>query len=966
LQNDPVTAGFLRQKEERLTAALSGHTGIHVVTSRELAAKYPVPDYFDVCGEESGHIPYTPLFFAALATMVARRIYALRRSSHKVIVLDCDNTLWKGVCGEDGALGIEIDAGRYALQEFVVRQQEAGMLLCLCSKNQEADVFEVFDRHPDMPLKRQHLVAWRINWQSKSENLKALAGELNLGLDSFIFVDDNAVECAEVAANSPDVLALQLPAEEKDIPRFLDHVWAFDHLKVTEEDRRRTALYQQNLQRERFEREATTLEGFLAGLNLQIEIVPASENQIARISQLTERTNQFNFTTIRRSENEIRQLWQDGRHKILTVSVRDRFGDYGLVGVMIFELPPGALKVDTFLLSCRVLGKGVEHRMLAQLGQLAVGHGRDFVDVPFAPTAKNAPAIDFLEIIGGNYGTASETGRRFRFPAAYASALEYRPTREPDIKRPRPSKSSTPVATDKDRLFGLIGWIAEQMNTPEVILRTVACTGQRSRPDLATAYVAPRERLEEVLAELWCRALSLDAVGIHDNFFELGGTSIQGVFVINRLQERLGEIIHVAVLFDAPSVAELAAYLSHQYPAAVARLSGASAGSQNSPTVHAPGEDSVQASDIALIRKIIKPLAPRRLAAPVPKNPAACFILSAPRSGSTLLRVMLAGHPELFAPPELELLSFNTLNERRAEFSGRHSFWLEGTIRAIMQIRCCDSEEARRIMQSCEDKGMGTLELYGLMQQWIGGKMLVDKTPSYALDLEILRRAESGFENARYVHLVRHPCGMIRSFEEAKLDQIFFRYEHNFGRRKLAELVWQVCNQNILAFLKNIPPERKCRISFENLVAQPESVIKQLCNFLHLSFHPDMLEPYKDKSSRMTDGIHKESKMLGDVKFHQHNRISAQVAGRWKEILAEELLCEASRDLMRDLGYEQTSAQSRTRQELGGAAGTIAPDDTTDLLKRIHLMSPAEVDAALALELAEKRSEHACQSRPNR
>jgi FkbH-like protein len=339
LQNDPVTAGFLRQKEERLTAALSGHTGIHVVTSRELAAKYPVPDYFDVCGEESGHIPYTPLFFAALATMVARRIYALRRSSHKVIVLDCDNTLWKGVCGEDGALGIEIDAGRYALQEFVVRQQEAGMLLCLCSKNQEADVFEVFDRHPDMPLKRQHLVAWRINWQSKSENLKALAGELNLGLDSFIFVDDNAVECAEVAANSPDVLALQLPAEEKDIPRFLDHVWAFDHLKVTEEDRRRTALYQQNLQRERFEREATTLEGFLAGLNLQIEIVPASENQIARISQLTERTNQFNFTTIRRSENEIRQLWQDGRHKILTVSVRDRFGDYGLVGVMIFELP---------------------------------------------------------------------------------------------------------------------------------------------------------------------------------------------------------------------------------------------------------------------------------------------------------------------------------------------------------------------------------------------------------------------------------------------------------------------------------------------------------------------------------------------------------------------------------------------------------------------------------------------------
>jgi FkbH-like protein len=288
--------------------------------------------------------------------------------------------------------------------------------LCLCSKNDEADVIEVFQQRPEMPLKREHLVAWRINWQPKSENLRALAQELQLGLESFIFVDDNPIECAEVEAQCPEVLTLQLPAEVERIPKFLAHVWAFDQLKVTEEDRERTALYQQNAEREQFRQAAPTLADFLAGLELTIEISELTPDHVERVAQLTQRTNQFNVTTIRRTEAEIQRLCQSAELECLTVIVRDRFGDYGLVGVILFAGQPNALKVDTFLLSCRVLGRGVEHRMLARLGELAQARGAAFIEVPYHPTPKNKPALDFLNSVGGDFKEVSEDGWLFRFP----------------------------------------------------------------------------------------------------------------------------------------------------------------------------------------------------------------------------------------------------------------------------------------------------------------------------------------------------------------------------------------------------------------------------------------------------------------------------------------------------------------------------------------------------------------------
>ncbi len=430
-----------------------------------------------------------------------------------------------------------------------------------------------------------------------------------------------------------------------------------------------------------------------------------------------------------------------------------------------------------------------------------------------------------------------------------------------------------------------------------------------ARPRLEQAFVAPRNELERMLCEMWCGVLRVGEVGVFDNFFDLGGDSIHAAVFINSLQKRLGAVVYVVALFDAPNVAALAAYLGEHYPEAVARVCGTEPDDR-------PGHAAsrrVDAARVAEIRELIAGHARPETGGPASnsreKNPPAVFVLSPPRSGSTLLRVMLAGHPSLFAPPELELLSFRTLAERREELSGRYSFWLEGTVRALMQLDGADAERAAALVRECEERGMTTREFYRLLQQRAGGRRLVDKTPSYALEEGALRRAEDYFEGALYIHLLRHPLGMIRSFEDAKLEQVFFRHRHTYARRELAELIWDVSQQNILNFLSDVPPARRYALKFEELLENPRAALEGLCAFLGLEFHAEMLQPYRDKGSRMTDGIHPLSKMLGDVKFHAHDRIDAKVAERWKDAHGDAApLGDVTRDLAASFGYETPAA----------------------------------------------------------
>jgi amino acid adenylation domain-containing protein/FkbH-like protein len=563
---DSEWSEFLIRMEQTLASELGTIAGVHVLTAAQIAAFYPVEEYEDEYADKLGHIPYTPEFFTALGSMLARRIFALRSAPRKVIVLDCDNTLWKGVCGEEGPTGVFVDAPRRALQESMLQQIEAGMLICLCSKNAEEDVQGVFTQNTGMALHERDIAARRVNWNPKSQNLRELAAELQVGLDSFVFVDDNPIECAEVEAQCPDVLTLLLPQDAEEIPGFLRSVWAFDHWKITAEDARRTEMYRQNAEREQIRKQASTLDDFLAGLELKLDIHPVQESDLARVSQLTERTNQFNFTTIRRNESEVRQFLESGG-QCLVVNLSDRFGDYGLVGVILYSVEESALAIDTLLLSCRALGRKVEHNMLSRLGEIAGEQGLSRVAAKFVATKKNQPALDFLNSVGAQFrragGGRSEVGHsEYDFPASYAAGMRRQQlsaskadskeeggtakgqrARSSDSQNGGQNKLLTRIATQ----FGDVSSISRAMEMERV-----------SRHQQRGDFVSPRTAVEEMVAGVWSQLLNRDRIGIHDNFFALGGHSLLATQAVARVRQTLGVELPLRAMFEAPTVAEFA------------------------------------------------------------------------------------------------------------------------------------------------------------------------------------------------------------------------------------------------------------------------------------------------------------------------------------------------------------------------------------------------------------------------
>ena len=424
-------------------------------------------------------------------------------------------------------------------------------------------------------------------------------------------------------------------------------------------------------------------------------------------------------------------------------------------------------------------------------------------------------------------------------------------------------------------------------------------------PDRAAAgeRALPSTPMERFLAALCQEVLGWTEIGVDDDFFALGGTSIQAAVLIHLLEERFGEYVYVVALFEAPTVRGLARYLEERYPEAVARVTGAAA-----EGVQRESLPRVDEAEIERFRSLIAPLPPRDPArVHGPRNRPALFLLSPPRSGSTLLRAMLAGHPALFAPPELELLGFNTLRERRAAFSGKYAFWAEGTVRALMEIDGVSAAEAAATMAEYEARDLSVRELYAELERRLGGRLLVDKTPSYALDPSVLARAEEDFEAPLYLHLIRHPHGMIRSFTRAKLDQVFFRAGHSYATRELAELIWVTSQRNLLEHLAQVPRERQLALRFEDLVRDPEAELRRVCRFLGIGFDPALLDPYSHPEGRMTDGLHALSKMLGDVKFHEHRQVEAEVAESWRSEIGagEDFLGEPTWEMAEALGYSR-------------------------------------------------------------
>jgi FkbH-like protein len=383
--------------EDHLAAGLTATPGLRLIRAQAVLQPYGVEAYYDEPGHRIADIPYTGELFAALGTRLARTVHGFEVPPRKVIVLDCDHTLWSGVCGEDDLDGLTIDAPRRHLQEFVLDRMQAGALLCLCSRNEPADVWRVFDEHPGMRLRRDHLAAWRIDWQDKSHNLRALADELQVGLDTFILIDDDPAVCAEVEARVPQVVTVQLPTDPTQIPPLLDHIWAFDLPPPTEADRGRTEQYRRQRERQQASLAAVTPADFERALDVRVQIRPVLGPELARIAQLTYRTTQFNCTLQRRSEPELAQRLARGDDLMLAVHAADRFGDYGLVGAIVGHTRGTALIIDTLLLSCRALGRNVERHMLQAVTRHAETRGHATVRLPFVPGVRNAVARLFLD-----------------------------------------------------------------------------------------------------------------------------------------------------------------------------------------------------------------------------------------------------------------------------------------------------------------------------------------------------------------------------------------------------------------------------------------------------------------------------------------------------------------------------------------------------------------------------------------
>ncbi|MEX6633168.1 HAD-IIIC family phosphatase [Hyphococcus lacteus] len=538
-------AAFAQSATAHLETALRNVKNVQLIFASSVFDAYGVDQPYDQRGDKTGHIPYTAEAFAAIGTWLLRQYHAHSRTPLKMVAVDCDNTLWSGVVGEDGAEGIVIDDGAIALQARLAALAEAGVIIALLSKNQAADVDTVFSTRADMRLRPEHILDRTVNWQSKAENLSALAAKYAVGHDAIAFLDDNPIECAEMRSRLPAVQTIEIPKNRENLPSFVDNLWVLDHTATTHEDRKRIQMYQENVARNDSQNAAVSFADFLAGLELEIDIHCVNKDSIDRVSQLTQRTNQFNINLKRLSVDDLRHAPEE----VYSVSVRDRFGDYGIVGAMSGHVDNSVYKVDLFLLSCRALGKGVEHKMLAHLGARALGFGCTELIVDYTEGPRNQPAKYFLE---ASFSRSVMSGQLPSTDPSVLADLTFEPT-ETALSMPVPKN----VTSDKKNFADAYQFIADKLTTGAAIVGAFSA-GRRARPELGIPFMAPSTNIERNLSAIWEEVLNVTPIGVGDDFQDLGGKSIHLVRIHSLMAERFGYALDLVTLFAVSTVKQLA------------------------------------------------------------------------------------------------------------------------------------------------------------------------------------------------------------------------------------------------------------------------------------------------------------------------------------------------------------------------------------------------------------------------
>ncbi|MCP5367803.1 MAG: HAD-IIIC family phosphatase [Hyphomicrobiales bacterium] len=340
------------------------------------------------------------------ADHVARLLAALRGKARKCLVLDLDNTLWGGVVGDDGTEGLVLGQGDPAGEAFLAVQRAAldlrrhGVVLAVCSKNDDAVARAPFRDHPDMVLGEDDIAVFQANWADKASNLEAIAGALNIGTDALVLLDDNPAERAQVRAALPQVAVPELPDDPALYVRYLLAAGYFESVGFSADDRQRAADYQANARRAEMRGQARDLDGFLRSLDMRITFAPFDPTGRARIAQLINKSNQFNLTTRRYTEAQVAAMEGDPALHTVQVRLRDTFGDTGMISVVICRAGDGEWEVDTWLMSCRVLGRRVEEAVLAHLAQRAQAAGATALVGRFIPSGRNELVRDHYAKLG--------------------------------------------------------------------------------------------------------------------------------------------------------------------------------------------------------------------------------------------------------------------------------------------------------------------------------------------------------------------------------------------------------------------------------------------------------------------------------------------------------------------------------------------------------------------------------------
>jgi FkbH-like protein len=339
-----------------------------------------------------------------VAQLVTRQLAAHFTPRKKVLALDLDNTLWGGVLGEDGPDGIQYRPDSYqgrvyhAVLTFMKALSETGILLAIASKNNESEVLELL-RRDDFPLELSDFAAHRINWQPKPDSLRSIAEELNLGLDSFVFLDDSPIECALMRRTLPEVAVVRVPETISDYPSCLRNIEGFDRPRLTDADRERKSDYQLTRKRRELATRVTSLDEFIQELQICLEISPATASNLERVAQLFERTNQFNLSQIRYRREALQPLLDDPL-RLLCIDYSDRFGPSGLVGALVLTRTGDVACSENFVLSCRVLGRKVEHAVLGAIASRLAADGCKRLRFNFVASERNQPASEFLDSLG--------------------------------------------------------------------------------------------------------------------------------------------------------------------------------------------------------------------------------------------------------------------------------------------------------------------------------------------------------------------------------------------------------------------------------------------------------------------------------------------------------------------------------------------------------------------------------------